>query len=105
MMEQKRRKMIEETHKERDMILKEAKQLKDEIIAGAAEKAKEESRLLLEKANIQIEKQKQDALYEIKETIGQLSLEIAEKILREELSDVEKHKSIVNKYLNEVNFN
>ena len=105
MMEQKRRKIIEEARKERDVLLKEARQLKNEILEEARREAGKESQRMLKKANLQIEKQKQDALTEMRETIGRLSIEIAEKILKEELSEGDKHKKVINSYLNEMNFN
>ncbi|PWD99466.1 F0F1 ATP synthase subunit B [Marinilabilia rubra] len=105
MMEQKRRKIIGEARKEKDAILKEARQLKSEILEEAKEAAGKESQRLLEKANQQIEKQKHDALAEMRETIGRLSLEIAEKILKEELSQDDKHKKVINTYLREMNLN
>lgn len=105
MMEEKRRKIVEEARKERDIILKEARQLKSEIIEEASDAAERESRRMLEKANLQIEKQKQEALGEMRDTIGRLSIEIAEKILKEELSEEDKHRKVINTYLNEMNLN
>jgi len=105
MMEQKRRKIIEEARKEKDLILKEARQLKSEILEEAKEAAGKESQRMLEIANQQIEKQKQDALAEMRQTIGQLSIEIAEKILKGELSEGDKHKQVINTYLKEMNLN
>lgn len=105
MMEEKRRKIVEEARKERDIILKEARQLKNEILEEAKEAAGKESQRMLEQANRQIEKQKQEALAEMRDTIGRLSIEIAEKILKEELSEEDKQKKVINTYLNEMNLN
>jgi F-type H+-transporting ATPase subunit b len=71
----------------------------------ARETAREESRKMLDKANKDIEKQKREAVLEIRNTIGRLSLEIAEKVLKEELSDRERQKKVINSYLNEMNLN
>jgi F-type H+-transporting ATPase subunit b len=105
MMEEKRRKIVEEARKERDIILKEARQLKNEILEEAKEAAGKESQRMLEQANRQIEKQKQEALAEMRDTIGRLSIEIAEKILKEELSEEDKQKKVINTYLSEMNLN
>ncbi len=105
MMEQKRRKITEEARKERDLILKEARQMKSEIVEEAQKAAREETGRMVEKASRDIEKQRKDAMLEIRETIGRLSVEIAEKILKEELSGDEKQKKVINKYLNEMNLN
>ncbi|WP_010662208.1 F0F1 ATP synthase subunit B [Marinilabilia salmonicolor] len=104
-MEHQRKKVIDEARKERDMILKEARQMKNEIMEEARNEAREEVRRMLEKARRDIEMQRKDAMLEIRETIGNLSVEIAEKILKEELSGEEKHKKVINAYLNEMNFN
>jgi F-type H+-transporting ATPase subunit b len=105
MMEHQRRKINEETRKERDLILKEARRMKSDILAEAQETAREETRRMLEKAGLDIEKQRKDAMLEIRKTIGLLSVEIAEKILKEELTGEDKHKKIINSYLSEINFN
>ncbi len=105
MTEQKRRRVEEEARKERDNILKEARQMRDDILKEARESAQKESDRMIEQANKQIQKQRQEAKHEIRETIGRLSIDIAEKVLKEELSDTERQKKIVNSYLSEMNFN
>ncbi|MFO8001875.1 MAG: F0F1 ATP synthase subunit B [Marinilabilia sp.] len=105
MMEQKRRQIREEARKERDNILKEARRLKSDILEEARETAQKESDKMLEQANQQIKRQRQEALYEIRDTIGRLSLDIAEKVIKEELSDPERQKKVINTYLNQMNFN
>ena len=105
MMEQKKKRILEDARGERDAMLKEARELKEQIMEEALETAREESRIMLDKANKDIEKQKQEALQEIRDTIGRLSLEIAEKVLKEELSDSERQKKVINSYLNEMNLN
>jgi F-type H+-transporting ATPase subunit b len=105
LMEQKRRLIMEEARQERDGILKEARNLKSEIIDEARIIAEKESQRIKEQTNQQLIKQRQKALSEIKETIGQLSLDIAEKLLKEELSDSDRHQKVVNSYLNEMNLN
>lgn len=105
MMEQKKKRILDDASGERDTILREAREIKEQIMEEARETAREESRKMLDKANKDIENQKQEALQEIRDTIGRLSLEIAEKVLKEELSDSEKQKKVINTYLNEMNLN
>ena len=105
MTEQKRRRIEDEARKERDNILKEARQMRDDILKEARESAQKESERMIEQANKQIQKQRQEARHEIRETIGRLSLDIAEKVLKEELSDTEHQKKVINSYLSEMNFN
>ncbi|MGQ1889581.1 F0F1 ATP synthase subunit B [Thermophagus sp. OGC60D27] len=104
-LEQKRKKILGEASKERDQILSEARELKNRMIEEAKAAARDESRKVMEKVQADIRKQKEDALNEIKDTIGKLSLEIAEKVLKEELTDQEKQKKVINTYLNEMNLN
>ncbi len=105
LMDVKKRQIMEEAIAERDFILKEARQVKQEIIDEARKTAEKESRQIIERANQQIIKQRQEALVEIRETIGRLSLDIAEKLLKEELSDEERQKKVINSYLSEMNLN
>ena len=105
MTEQKSRRIEEEARKERDNILKEARKMRDDILQEARESAQKESDRMIEQANKQIQKQRQEAKYEIRETIGRLSIDIAEKVLKEELSDTEHQKKVINSYLSEMNFN
>ncbi|SFE28175.1 F0F1 ATP synthase subunit B [Thermophagus xiamenensis] len=104
-LEQKKNKVLEDARKERDAILAEARELKNRIIEEAQAAAREEGRKLMEKVNADIKKQKEEALFEIRDAIGQLSLEIAEKVLKEELADREKQKKVINTYLNQMNLN
>lgn len=105
LLEQKRRKITDDARKERDLILKEARQIKSEILEEARSAAREEGQKMIEKASSDIQKQRIDAMHEIRSTIGRLSIDIAEKILKEELSGEEKHKQVINTYLNDMNFN
>ena len=104
-MEKVRKQVLESARLERDKILREAAELKKQILADTQIAAREETSRLLEQARLQINKEKQDALSQIRQTIGQLSLDIAEKILKEELTEVGKHEKMINTYLDEVSFN
>lgn len=88
-------KIIIEARIERDQMLKEAREIKDKIIGEAADAAKEEGRKLLEQARQNIELEKTAAIVEIKNQVANLSVEIAEKILKKELSSDAKQKEYI----------
>jgi F-type H+-transporting ATPase subunit b len=77
--------LLIQAREERAMILKEAKVAKDKIIAEAKEKAKEEAKKIVETAKVQIENQKMAAITDLKNQVGIISIEIAEKLLQKEL--------------------
>jgi len=90
---------------ERDLILKEAKTLKDAIINDAKHQAHTEGAKLIEKAKIEIENQKKAALAELKDQVSTLSIEIAERVLRSQLSDKTKQQELVAGLLKDVELN
>ena len=98
-------KLLKEAKEERDVILREARKIKEKIVDDAKEKANNEASKIVESAKVRIENEKKAALVEIKNTIASYSIEIAEKILREELSDAKEQKVYVNKLLKETNLN
>ncbi len=97
--------LLAKARAERDEILKLARKSRDQIINEAKERAEKESAILLQNAvnNIEIEKQK--AITELRNQVGVLALEIAEKLIKERLSDDNKQKELVSKLIGEVNFN
>ena len=96
-------KLLKEAKEERDVILREARKIKEKIVDSAKEKANNEASKIVESAKVRIENERKAALVEIKNTIATYSIQIAEKILREELSDAKKQKEYVNKLLKETN--
>lgn len=97
--------LLKEARAERDLILKEAKEIKDKIVAEAKSTAQEEGAKMLEKAQLEIESQKSAALAEIKGQVAQLSISIAEKVLRHQLQDKSKQEALVSELLAEVKLN
>lgn len=79
---------------ERDKILSEAKALKDSIVSEARSKASQESTRIITAAMLEIENQKKSAITELKNQVAILSVDIAEKLTREKLSDSEKQKAL-----------
>jgi len=80
-------KLLAQAREERSAILKEAKDAKDEIIAEAKERANAEYKRKVESAIQDIENQKMAAVVSLKNEVGQMAVDIAEKILRKELSN------------------
>ena len=94
-------KIIAKAKVDRDVILKEARDMKNEIISEAKDKANKEAEKLVSTAKEQILNEKMKALTELKNHVADLSIEMAEKILSSELSDVSKQKELVSKALKE----
>ena len=92
-------KIIAQAKVDRDVILKEARDMKNEIISEAKDKASKEAEKLVSTAKEQILNEKMKAITELKNHVADLSIEMAEKILSTELSDVAKQKELVKKAL------
>lgn len=98
-------KLLKEAKEERDAILREARQIKDSILDEAKLRAEVEANLIIERAKENIHYEKMAAITDLKNQLAVLSIEIAEKIIRTELSDKDKQKVLVNKMLDEIKFN
>lgn len=97
--------IIREAKVERDSILKEARELKDKIVGEAKDAAKSEGDKMIEQARQSIISEKNAAMADIKNQIGTLSVEIAEKLLQQKLDNTEAHNSLVEKIINKSNLN
>jgi F-type H+-transporting ATPase subunit b len=86
---------------EREQILKEAKEMKDKIMSDAKVSASEESNRLINAARTEIEKEKNQALADIKKQVAELSIQIAEKVIRTELIDKSAQQALVDFHLNQ----
>jgi F-type H+-transporting ATPase subunit b len=98
-------KMMHEAHVERDKLIAEARQIREQLIAKARDEAAAENARLLEHARVQIESEKLSAVNEIRQQVASLSVEIAEKILRKELSDRTRQESLIKEQLNDLKLN
>lgn len=94
-----------ESRKERDAVLKEAREIKESIISEAKEQAKVEAQKIMVSERQAFVNEKNAAVAEIKTQVAALSLEIAEKILKTELSNNDKQKALVKELLNDVKLN
>ena len=93
--------VLREAKAERDSILKEAREIKETIITEAKTQATEEADKVLASAREQINNEKLAAITELKNQVADLSIDIAEKVLKSELKDADKQKKLVNNALKE----
>jgi F-type H+-transporting ATPase subunit b len=98
-------KILNEARAERDALLKEARDTKEAIISEAKVKAQKDADRILSTAREQIIAEKNAAIADLKAQVATLSIDIAEKILKSELSSDEKQKSLVNNLMKDVNLN
>ena len=98
-------KLLAEAKNERDAILGEARKIREKMIDEARVKANEEAQRIVESAQERIENEKMAAITELKNQIALLSIEIAEKLMREELSHDKKQEELIKKMLDDVQAN
>jgi F-type H+-transporting ATPase subunit b len=98
-------KLLAEARQERDRTLKEAQEMANQLIESAKTKATEEGGRMITQAREAIQNEKNAALAEVRNTAAQLSLDIAERILRRELSDPAAQTQLVDAYLKDVKLN
>ena len=91
--------LMAQAREEREVLLREARDVRDKEIADAKNKAKAEADALLSRARAEIRTEKSAAVAEIKILVGELSVEIAERILREKLSNDEAQRALVDRML------
>lgn len=91
--------LLAEARTERDAMLKETKELKDKIVAEAKDEAHREGQKLIEQAKQTIEAEKKVAVAQLKSQVASLSIEIAEKVMKAELSDEKKQTALIDEYL------
>jgi len=97
--------ILQEARMERDALLKEAREMKDKMIADSKHEAQVQGERMIEQAKAAIEAEKNSAMAELKSQVSSLSLEIAEKLLKEELSNKEAQTKLVEKLLGDVKLN
>ena len=84
--------------------MKEALAEKDRIIEEARQKAASEAHLQIEEATRRIREEKEKAIREVRSEIADLSIAIAEKVIKEKINRDNEHKQIIDRLLNEVSF-
>ena len=94
--------LLQEARERQAAILKEAAATRDAIVEKAQDKAHEESNRLLTEAKVEIENQRQAAVSDIRKQLATLSVEIAEKVLREKLGDEKTQMDLIERMLDEI---
>lgn len=97
--------LLAEARMERDQIIKDAREAKDKMIADAKEQAKEEGAKMIESAKEVIRAERMAAVNELKSQVADLSIQIAEKVIKTEISTDEKQKEIISSALQAANLN
>ena len=95
-------KLLKQARAERDAILKEARELKEKVISEAASEAQEKADKIVAQAQTTIQNEKNAAMADIKNQVAALSIQIAEKVVREELSNKDKQQKLVEEMLADV---
>ncbi|SDD70262.1 ATP synthase F0 subcomplex B subunit [Pricia antarctica] len=98
-------KLLKEARTEREAMLKEAREIKDKMIADSKEQAKIEGDKMIKHAQSAIESEKKAAVADIKNQVAELSIAIAEKVLKEELSNKKEQLKLVENLLGDVKLN
>lgn len=98
-------KLLKEARAERETMIKEAREIKEKLIADAKGEAQEQANKMIAQAQESIRSEKQAALAELKNQVANISVEIAEKVVRGELADKDKQLSLVDKMLGDVTLN
>lgn len=94
--------MLKETREKQAAMLKEASAQSEQIVAKAKLQAQDEAAKLLENARVQIRAEKESAMREMRREIAGISVGIAEKVVRRELSSDQAHTDYLNTLLDEV---
>lgn len=98
-------KLLAEARLDRDNMMKEAREIKEKMINDAKTEAQVAGQKMIEQAKATIESEKNAALAELKAQVSTLSLDIAEKLLKDELSNKESQTKLVEKMLGDVKLN
>lgn len=98
-------KLLADARAERDAMIKEAREIKDKMINDAKSEAQEAGEKMISQAKAAIESEKNAAMADLKNQVSSLSLEIAEKVLRDELSNKDSQTKLVEKMLGDAKLN
>jgi len=97
--------ILNEARAEREAMLKEAREIKAKMIADAKGEAQTQAAKMIEQAQTAIESEKKAAMAELRNQVASLSVDIAEKVVREELSNKDKQLKLVESMLSEATLN
>ena len=91
--------ILKEARAEKESLLKEASTIRSELINNAKEEAQEEAQKILSQAQDAIQSEKRAAVKELKEQVGSIAMEIAEKVLQKELENKDRQLELVDQLL------
>jgi len=94
--------ILQEAREKQAQILKEAAETRDAIVEKAQDKARSEGARLLDEARAAIEQEKKAAIADIRKQVATLSVEIAEKVLRQNLKDDKAQMDLIDRMLDDV---
>lgn len=97
--------LLAKAREERSLLLKEARETRDKIVSEAKDMAKAEANKIMIEAQEAINQQKMAAITDVKNQVGNLVLEVSEKVLRRELNNKAEQEAYINSLASEVKLN
>ena len=94
--------LLKETRAEQARIIKEATDRRDEIIADAENRAKESGEKIISDAREQIRQEKEEALRSLRRQVAELSVQVAEKVVRKQLDSSDEQLSMIDRMIDDV---
>ena len=94
--------IISETRAQQNKLMQEAAAERDRMIAQAQDKAREEAQKIMDEARVRIQEEKEAAIKEVRKEVAVISLAIAEKVVRKDLSTDASQKALADRLLDEV---
>ena len=94
--------IISETRAQQNKLMQEAAAERDRMIAQAQDKAREEAQKIMDEARVRIQEEKEAAIKEVRKEVAVISLAIAEKVVRRDLSTEASQKALADRLLDEM---
>lgn len=101
-LKEEQERIIAETRAEQNKLMQEAAAERDRMIAQAQDQARAEAQKILDEAKVRIGQEKEEAMKELRNEVAKMSIAIAEKVVRKDLSSDSSQKDLVDKLVNEV---
>ena len=99
---QEHERLLSEAKAEQARILQEAAAQRDRMIVQAQEQAREEARKIMDEAKARIQEEKESALREVRKEVALLSVTIAEKVVRKELSTDKGQMELIDRMIEDM---
>ncbi|HZH69906.1 MAG TPA: F0F1 ATP synthase subunit B [Flavobacteriaceae bacterium] len=97
--------ILQEARAERENMIKEAREIKNKMIADAKDEAQATASKMIQQAQVTIESEKKAAVSELKEQVAALSIDIAQKVIKQELSENDQQAKLVDDLLGKATLN